>query len=129
MQFQQYLQYLVEAKQYRLIDLATKTGINSSDLSRIINGKRNCGSKNLAQILLALDDDAHRSEALTFWLKDQIPVNHRDLVYIVKTTSTAFAKDDVPDIGTLEGAVAVLAAKAEVNAPLRTVLLNMAKAF
>ena len=130
MKLSQFLQYLIDAKKYRLIDLAGLAKINISDLSKIVTGKRLCGARNIGQILSALDEE-HRAQALVLWLIGMVPEGFQDLVHIIKKggRSKVAEKKKEPDLKTIEGALTVLGKSAETNAALRIVLLNMAEAF
>lgn len=128
MKFTRYLDYLITSKKYRLIDLAQRSGVGSSDLSKILHGKRACGAKAMEQILSGLDV-GYRAQGLVFWLSDQVPASFAHLVHIVRNESDGSDAKDAPGIETIEGSLAVLAKQAEKNEALRAVLMNMAVAF
>lgn len=128
MKLPKFLQYLIEAEKYRLVDLSTKSGINSSDLSKIINGKRACRGKSFEQLLTGLDG-GHRAQALVLWLQDQIPAQFQSLVHIVRSETSCVLRKELPDIKTIEGSLAILASQAETNEAVRLVLRNMASMF
>lgn len=128
MKFTRYLEYLITSRKYRLTDLAKRAGIGTSDLSKIVSGKRACGARALEQVLTGLDQE-NRAQGLVCWLMDQVPSQFSDLVHIVRSESDSFVVNDAPDIQTIEGSLAVLVAEAEKNDALRSVLMNMALAF
>lgn len=127
MKFSKFLKYLLDNKRYRLKDLAEKSAIHDSDLSKIINGKRAAGSRAVGPILSALNEE-HRPTALANWLTDQIPPQHPNLVHIVRAESP-MTREEVPDLCTLEGALTILRVHAESNEALRVALMSMARAF
>ncbi len=128
MKFQQFIKYLIESESYRLTDLAKKTKIHSSDLSKIVNGKRACGPKTLGLLLEGMDEK-HQGQGLVMWLRDQIPAQFLHRVHVVQSDAPSIKREETPDIRTIEGAVSLLSAQAESNEALRAVLLSMAKAF
>ena len=125
--FPSFLKHLIDSGQYRLIDLAIITNLYASDLSKIVNGKRECSPK-MMEIILGGMQERHQSQALVAWLVDQIPLNLQHLVYVVKADSSGKAEEP-PDVNTLEGALALLATQAEANSSLRKLVLTMAEAF
>lgn len=127
MKFQKYLKYLIDAGEYRLVDLADSTKMHSSDLSKIINAKRKCGQRAMVQILPGLNE-VHQAASLSAWLVDQIPPEYRHLVHVVQSASSV-VKEEAPDINTLEGALQVLRKQAESNDSLMKLLTNIAEAF
>lgn len=128
MKLPKFLKYLIEAEKYRLIDLSRKSGIHSSDLSKIINAKRACGSKTLTMLLGGLEQE-HRAQALILWLQDQIPAQYQDLVHVVRANGSPAVREEAPDIRTIEGSLSVLGGQAEKNEAVRRVLMDMALAF
>jgi hypothetical protein len=127
MKFPNYIKYLVDAEKYRLVALAMKSGVHASDLSKILNLNRPCGLKMAVRIITGLNED-HQAQALVSWLSDQIPGQLQHLVHIVRSESSV-VREDAPDIRTVEGSLAILEKQAESNEALRTVLMNLAKAF
>jgi hypothetical protein len=125
--FASLLRHSIEGGHYRLTDLAKKTNLHASDLSKIVNGRRGCSPKIMAVIVGGLLEH-HQSQALVAWLVDQIPPNFQHLVNVVKTDSSAKAGEP-PDVNTLEGALALLATQAEANTAVRKLVLTMAQAF
>lgn len=124
--FPRYLQYLMSGPDYRLVDLSNKIGMNRSDLSNLVNGNRSCGTKTFPLITEGLLEK-DRAQAVVSWLRDQLPKSHGHLVEIRE--ANAMVRDEMPNVKTLEGAMAILYKKAESNEALRIALLNMAKAF
>jgi hypothetical protein len=126
MKLTKYLRYLIDTDHYRLTELSKASGLNMSDLSKIVNGKRHPGGKAVEQLLTGLEPE-HRVLALVAWLHDQIPAPHQDLVHIVRS-SPPVASEPL-DIRSLEGALKALGEQAEANDALRVVITNMAIAF
>lgn len=129
MKLSKYLSYLFDLQFYRLVDLSKGTGISSADLSNIIKGRRTCGSGNLVKLVNGLRED-HRALAVVHWVQDQIPVELRDLVHVVRANPTSPVLADLPpNAATLEGALDILRREAEHNAPVLKVLTNLAVSF
>jgi hypothetical protein len=126
MKLTKYLRYLIETERYKLTDLSKSSGLNMSDLSKIVNGKRHPGGKAVEQLLAGLEPE-HRVQALVAWLHDQIPATHHELVHIVRSSPPVTSEP--LDIRSLEGALRALGEQAESNDALRVVLTNMAIAF
>lgn len=127
MNFPQYLQDLIESEKHSLISLAKISGIDKSDLSKVVRGRRSCGSKTLAQILPALTSN-QQVIALQYWLRDQIPPKFSDLVKVVSSAANMVMKGE-PDIRTFAGSLAILEKQSAINAHLRLTLMSMAQAF
>ena len=73
-------------------------------------------------------DKKHHAQVLVAWLLDQIPDGFGDLVHIVRDTSS-FAREEAPDVRTIEGSLKVLAAQADANPAVRKLVITMASAF
>lgn len=127
MKFPQYLQDLIESEQHTLIELSKSTGVDKSDLSKVIRGKKLCGARTLG-LLLASFTQNQQQMALRYWLLDQIPQEYLHLVS-VQNDLECVVKDEGPNIRTLEGALEGLRSHAAENQHLRVVLMSLAKAF
>jgi hypothetical protein len=126
MKFPQLLTYLIDSDKYRLVDLASSSGLHNTDLSKLVRGKRPCGVKSFGTILNGLRPE-HQVQAISAWISDQLAPEHLALIHIVPAVEQV--KEDVPDVRTLEGALSVLGEQAAGNPALRMVLTNMAVAF
>lgn len=74
-------------------------------------------------------DEKHQSQVLVAWLVDQIPPEFQHLVHVVKAESSSLVREQAPDVNTVEGALAHLAAQAEVSTSVRKLVLTLAGAF
>ena len=126
MKFADYLSYLLDSENYRLVDLSVSTGLHNTDLSKLVRGKRTCGPKSLGCVLSGLRPE-HQAKAIIAWVGDQLAPEHMALVHIVPATEPV--KEDVPDVRTLEGALTVLGQQADSNPAIRAVLTTLAVAF
>jgi hypothetical protein len=127
MRFQKMLKHLVDTNNYRLTDLSKRTGIHSSDLSKMVNGKRMCGNRMIASVLDGLKEE-HAVLVLIAWLQDQVPPQHQHLVHIVRA-DPAMLREGNLDVNTFEGAMQLLEREADRNESVRTLLMNLAKTF
>jgi hypothetical protein len=127
MQFQKLLKHLIDTDQYRLVTLASSAKVHASDLSKVINGKRSCGSKMMRQIIAGLIAE-DQAQALICWLKDQVPAEFAHLVHIVRAEPVK-PSDKPLDVSTIEGSLAILSKQAESNEKVQHLLKSMAEMF
>ena len=120
MRLAQYLKSLISSGAYRATEIAERSGMFLSDLSKIVNGKRACGKAALERILGVMEP-SHAAKLLKCWLEDQMPEGYSGKVYVVLGKGMEVASDKAL-AGTLEGDLAILRRVAETHPPVRNVL-------
>lgn len=127
MKFTQYLKSLINSGAYKVSELAEKSGVYLSDLSKIVNGKRPCGKIALVKLLGVMEPD-HSAQLLKRWLEDQIPEELPGMVYVVLGPGAQVSEEPAL-LGTLEGDLEILRRVAEAHPPVRKVLTAMAASY
>lgn len=121
-----YLKDLV-ANEYRANSLAKAAGMHAPDLSRIINGKRECGKASIEKIMRGLRPE-HRGDALKAWIEDQLPADFARLVFVVVRNDDSLIREEKTSPNTLDGAIGILANAARSNENIYTVIKALAAA-
>lgn len=127
-QFPRLLRYLAEHRGYQYSTIAQEAGLHAPDVSKMASGDRVVGQKVFAKLINGIKHE-DRHEAITAWLNDQMPEGADDYVHIVNANLSFVQENHLPDPNTLEGAVALLAKRAQRSPALAEAIMALAKCY